>query len=207
MTSRPLLITDCDEVLLHMVAPFGGWLREAHQINFTPDGAHFNGSMRYRTTGEVVPDDAMWPLLDGFFETEMHRQTLIPHARESLQALAQHADIVVLTNLTDNFNAARADQLKMLDIHHRVSTNQGGKGRPVRALVDEYRPSSTVFVDDLAHHHKSVAEHAPEVFRIHMVGEASLAPHVPAAEHAHVRIDHWSHAHNWIMDRFKGITL
>ena len=24
--SRPLIITDCDEVLMHMVVPFGAWL-------------------------------------------------------------------------------------------------------------------------------------------------------------------------------------
>ena len=31
---RPLLITDCDEVLLHMVRHFGTWLGEAHGIDF-----------------------------------------------------------------------------------------------------------------------------------------------------------------------------
>lgn len=205
--SRPLLITDCDEVLLHMVGPFGIWLDEDHHIHFTPNGAQFDDSMRYKATGEIVPKEHMWPLLDGFFETEMHRQTLIPNAREALAELAEHADIVVLTNLTDNFNAARVDQLKALDIHHRVITNQGSKGRPVKALLDEYQPSTAVFVDDLAHHHKSVAEHAPEVYRVHMVGEASLAPHVAPAEHAHARIDDWSQARNWIMDRFKGVDL
>jgi len=205
--SRPLLITDCDEVLLHMVGPFGVWLDEDHQIHFKPNGAQFDESMRYKATGEIVPQEKMWPLLDGFFETEMHRQTLIPHAREALAELAEHADIVVLTNLTDNFNAARVEQLKALDIHHRVITNQGGKGRPVKALLDEYKPSTAIFVDDLAHHHKSVAEHAPEVFRIHMIGEANLAPHVAPAEHAHARIDDWSQARNWIMDRFKGVDL
>lgn len=205
--SRPLLITDCDEVLLHMVGPFGVWLDEDHQIHFKPNGAQFDESMRYKATGEIVPQEKMWPLLDGFFETEMHRQTLIPHAREALAEIAEHADIVVLTNLTDNFNAARVEQLKALDIHHRVITNQGGKGRPVKALLDEYKPSTAIFVDDLAHHHKSVAEHAPEVFRIHMIGEANLAPHVAPAEHANARIDDWSQARNWIMDRFKGVDL
>ncbi len=205
--SRPLLITDCDEVLLHMVGPFGVWLDEDHQINFKPNGAQFNESMRYKASGDVVPNEQMWPLLDGFFETEMHRQTLIPHAREALAHLAEHADIVVLTNLTDNFNASRVAQLKGFDIHHRVITNQGGKGRPVKALLEEYRPSTAVFVDDLAHHHMSVAEHAPEVFRVHLIGEASLAPHVAPAEHAHARIDDWSQARNWIMDRFKGVSL
>mgnify|MGYP006381478883 CR=1 FL=1 len=30
--TRPLVISDCDEVLLHMVGPFGEWLEEAHGI-------------------------------------------------------------------------------------------------------------------------------------------------------------------------------
>ena len=32
--SRPLLISDCDEVLLHMVVPFRDWLDEVHGIHF-----------------------------------------------------------------------------------------------------------------------------------------------------------------------------
>ena len=36
--SRPLLITDCDEVLLHMVRHFGVWLRESHDIDFDVAG-------------------------------------------------------------------------------------------------------------------------------------------------------------------------
>ena len=34
MMGRPLLLTDCDEVLLHMVAHFQDWLGEAHAIDF-----------------------------------------------------------------------------------------------------------------------------------------------------------------------------
>ena len=36
--SKPLIITDCDEVLLHMVAPFRDWLGEAHGIDFSMEG-------------------------------------------------------------------------------------------------------------------------------------------------------------------------
>ena len=32
--SRPLLITDCDEVLLHMIGHFREWLAEAHGVDF-----------------------------------------------------------------------------------------------------------------------------------------------------------------------------
>ena len=35
--SRPLLISDCDEVLLYMVVPFAQWLDEAHDVHFDVD--------------------------------------------------------------------------------------------------------------------------------------------------------------------------
>ena len=198
--SRPLLITDCDEVLLHMVTHFGVWLAEAHDIAFAPDGGDFSQSMRRRADDSLVPREEIWPLLDGFFATEMHRQTLVPHAREALGRIAEHAEIVILTNLGDHCHAGRVAQLDAHGIRHRVVCNQGGKGGPVARLVEEHGASATVFVDDLAVHHESVARHAPQVHRLHMVAEPSLA-HVPPAPHAHARIDDWRAAEAWILDR------
>ena len=65
----------------------------------------------------------------------------------------------------------------------------------------------TVFVDDLEHHHESVAEHAPGVFRLHMIADPGLAAQVPPAPHAHARIDDWAEARAWIEARFAaGLT-
>lgn len=204
---KPLLITDCDEVLLHMVRHFGVWLGETHDIEFTPDGGDFANSMRRRSDSAVIEREEMWGLLDGFFPAEMERQTLVPHAREALAALAEQANIVVLTNLQDHCRDHRIAQLANHGIEHRVECNQGGKGSPVVRLIEEYRPSVTVFVDDLAVHHESVAKHAPGVFRLHMVAEPSLAPSVARAPHAHARIDDWLAARDWIEARFAaGLT-
>lgn len=200
--SRPLLITDCDEVLLHMVGPFGAWLDEAHDIDFAMEAADFGGALTRRADRSTVAEEQIWPLLDAFFTTEMHRQTLVPHARQALATIAEIADIVVLTNLTDAFQTARVAQLDAVGIRHAVQCNQGGKGQPVADLVARYQPSVTVFVDDLEHHHSSVARHAPDVWRIHMVAEPRVARHRAKAEHAHVRIDDWAEALPWIIARF-----
>jgi hypothetical protein len=199
--SRPLLITDCDEVLLHMVVHFGAWLGEVHDVDFQPNGGDFSASMRRRADGELVARDDMWPLLDGFFATEMHRQTLVPHAREALGEIAEVADIVVLTNLGDHCHAGRVAQLEAVGIRHRVMCNQGGKGKPVARLLEEFRPSGAVFVDDLAIHHESVARHAPVVHRLHMVAEPTIAAAVPPAPFADARIDDWRDAKSWILNR------
>ena len=125
-------------------------LGEAHDIDFTPDGADFANSMRRRSTGETPTQAEMWSMLGGFFPSEMHRQTLVPHAAEALARLSEVADIVVLTNLLDSCRTARIDQLAAFGIHHRVECNQGGKGDPVSRLVEEHGNPVTVFVDDLA---------------------------------------------------------
>ena len=199
---KPLLITDCDEVLLHMVRHFGTWLGETHDIDFAIAGGDFASSMTRRGGGPALTREDMWGMLDGFFPGEMDRQTLVPHAREALATLAKAADIVILTNLQDQCRQPRIEQLAKFGIDHRVECNQGGKGDPVAKLVAEHGNPVTVFVDDLAVHHDSVAKHAPGVHRLHMVSEPALAPHVPKAPAAHARIDDWNDAELWIMERF-----
>lgn len=207
MVSRPLLITDCDEVLLHMVVPFSEWLDEEHHIHFDLDHGEFVDALRCKKTGRVIPGVEIWPLLQGFFRTEMHRQQAIDGAVEAINSLADHADVVVLTNLTDEFNEARTEQLRAVGIDAPVFTNQGGKGEPLARIVAQYSPSVAVFVDDLAHQHLSVAEHAPDVFRLHMVGEPRLQPNIKTPKSAQARIDDWRSAQRWIIDRFEGKPL
>ena len=201
--STPLLITDCDEVLLHMLVHFAEWLDEAHDLDFALDAPGFRDAVREKGTGEKVADERLWPLLGGFFESEMHRQNVVPGAVEALRTIGEEAEIVILTNIGDEYEAGRVAQLEALDIRHRVLCNRGGKGRPVVELIEEMRPSAAVFVDDLAVHHESVASHAPEVWRLHMIAEPKVAAHMPAAPFAHARIDAWQEAVPWILDRLR----
>ena len=204
---KPLLITDCDEVLLHMVRHFGTWLDEAHDIELSLALGGFENAMRRRADDSIVEPPRMWELLDGFFPDQMGRQTLVPHAREALAGLAERADIVVLTNLRDHCRPQRIAQLDAHDIAYRVECNQGPKGPAVARLVAEFGNPVTVFVDDLAQHHESVAKTVPEVHRLHMVSEPDMAPHIAPAPHAHARIDDWQAARAWIEERFaRGLT-
>jgi hypothetical protein len=197
---RPLLISDCDDVLLHFAPHFAEWLEEAQGLVFDLDRPGFAGALR-NAAGEEVPRERVWPLLDLFFEREMHRQAIVPGALDALRAIGAAADIVILTNIGDQYRANRIAQLEAFDIHHRVLCNQGGKGRPVAELVAEMKPAATVFVDDLDVHHESVAKHAPEVWRLHMIAEPRRAALAPPAAHAHARIDDWAAALPWIMAR------
>lgn len=202
--SRPLLITDCDEVLLHMVVPFADWLDEVHHVHFDVDSGDFVNALRHKATGLALGHEEIWPLLRGFFATEMHRQYPIDGAIEAIHDIAKVADVVVLTNLNDEEREGRIRQLRDVGVEFPVYTNQGGKGPLLSRLVADYGATTTVFVDDLGHNHSSVAEHAPDVWRLHMVGEPRLAAKIPAHPHAHARIDDWASARQWIFERFEG---
>lgn len=206
-TKRPLIISDCDEVLLHMVVPFRDWLDEAHDIEFALDTHDWSKALTYRKTSSLVEPAEIWGFLGRFFDTEMHRQPPISGALESIAKLSCIADVAILTNLQDHRNADRMAQLKMLGLDVPVYTNQGPKGDALARIMAEFQPSVAVFIDDMAGHHESVGNVHPDVWRLHMVGEPLMAPHFAPSAHAHARIDDWAAAHDWIDDKLtQGIA-
>ena len=210
--SRPLIVCDCDEVLLHMVAPFRDWLAETQGVNFEMTSSDFSQAMRWAADNSQVPPADIWRLLRAFFDTEMDRQTAIDGSIESMQRLSEHADIVVLTNLVDDHRDARQDQLDSHGIAAKVYTNQGPKGPALRAIIDEYCPSHTFFIDDLPQHHQSARETLGKdgaITTLHLCGEPMLAPHIAcahAAGHADARLDSWAEALPWLLDRLDRLT-
>jgi hypothetical protein len=204
---KPLVVTDCDEVLLHMVRHFRDWLGDEHGIEFLLEGNPFVQSVRRKDSDRPVEEAELWGLLNAFFETEMARQTAIAGAAAAIAELQREADVVVLTNLVDRFGESRRNQLRDHGIEVEVVTNQGLKGEAVRRIVEAHAPARAVFIDDLAQHHASAAEVLPDIARLHFCGEPAIAPHVPCAlkaGHAHARIDTWDEALPWLLETLHG---
>lgn len=202
--TRPLIISDCDEVILHMVVPFKDWLEESQGVNFSMKGADFSRALTWQESGDYLEAADVWKMLGGFFDTEMGRQNPINGAIESLNALTEHADVVVLTNLVDERRDKRAEQLAAHGLHTEVFTNQGPKGPALAKIIEERAPTCAIFIDDLPQHHHSVLETTPDVMRLHMCGEPMIAGHIACAHkagHADARIDQWSEALPWLMER------
>ncbi len=201
--SRPLLISDCDDVLLHFQPHFAEWVAEAYGYSFTLGQPGFVDAFRDER-GQPVQRERAWELLNGFFDAEMHRQHLVDGALDALRTIGAEADIVILTNIGDQHQANRVAQLERLEVRHRVLCNQGGKGRPVAELIETMRPAAAVFVDDLPMHHESVAMHAAEVWRLHMIAEPAMAAASPPSPFAHARIDRWDEALPWVLEKLRG---
>lgn len=204
--TRPLIISDCDEVLLHMVAPFKNWLEQSQGVAFNLEGHNFAEALRWQENGELLAPADIWKMLGRFFDTEMDSQLPIAGAVEGINTLAERADVVILTNLVDERREKRFEQLAAVGINARVFTNQGPKGPALKAIMDEYAPTRAMFIDDLAQHHASVAEITPHVTRLHLCGEPMIAHAIDCAHkagHAEARIDVWSEALPWLLERLE----
>ena len=97
--NRPLLITDCDEVLLHMVAHFDDWLDEAHGIDFAFESGSFGDAMTRKDSGEPVPTEQVWPLLGrGRIEPVIHATFPLERAADAhrLMESSRHIGKIVL---------------------------------------------------------------------------------------------------------------
>ena len=188
--SRPLIISDCDGVLLEFVAPFTAYLDSVHDMTLRLDTFALTGNVRHRD-GQAVEPSAFPPLLEGFFTTHMPSQTPVTGAALALATLAAHCDIVVLTNIADHHAVRRTEELARVGMPYRVIGNHGSKGGPIKALIDEFQPSQTVFIDDLPPNHSSAKAHVPHVHCIHMIAETPLRGLIPAAADADIRIDEW----------------
>ncbi len=137
--TRPLVITDCDEVLMHMVVPFAQWVDEEHGVIFRMEDTSFAGALKRKECGTPLEAAEVWPLLDGFFRTEMPRQYPIPGALSAMAEIARHADIVVLTNVGPDHQAARMAQLAALglDAEGTGPLEHLGLGQPFDGVLDE----------------------------------------------------------------------
>ncbi|MGB3721779.1 MAG: HAD family hydrolase [Pacificimonas sp.] len=195
---KPLLVSDCDEVLVDFLAPFTAHLDEAHDMILKLDSFALSGNIRRRADESVVADGDVPGLLDDFFVTGMHRQVAAPGAAAALAALSERYDIVILTNIEARFQADRRAQLKTLGMDYEVFTNRGPKGPALKKLLAEHGDPAAVFIDDLPPHHSSVKAEVPHVHRIHMVGDATLRDMLPPAADAHARIDDWADARAYL---------
>jgi hypothetical protein len=188
---RPLLICDADEVLVAFAAPFKTYLLDnGYQLKF--DSFALGGNVR-APDGTVVSHAAVSALVDMFFDERVEACTPVPGAVDALAQLSVFADIQILSNVPAVVRDRRAASLAGHGMAYPVMANVGGKGPAVADLVAG-RGHPVVFVDDMPSHHASVADHAPQVHRLHLVADPSLRGLIPAAPAAHARIDDWAEA-------------
>jgi hypothetical protein len=201
---RPLLIVDADEVILRFVDGFDRFLRDAGlYLELTSYRLH--GNVKRRDDNRPILDVEVTALLDEF-RRDLDSLEAVEGARESLARLGPRLDIVMLTNITPAQAAPRRRNLAALGLDLPLVANSGLKGQAVKELAAAAgRPA--FFVDDIPQNLASAAMAAPDVFRIHLIGDERLKPLLPPAAGAHLRAEHWPQAEAFIAAKLSEAGL
>jgi len=195
---RPLLIVDADEVLLAFAQGLDRFLAQ-HGYYLAFANYRLHGNVRRRDDASVLNDAEVTALLYEF-RADLDSLEPVEGAVEAIAALRQSMSIVALSNVSITQAPARLRNFAALGWDFPLLTNSGSKGRAVHTLAKRAR-AACFFVDDTPGHHESVAEYAPNVFRIHFVGDVRLKPLMPTSPYAHFRADTWGQAHAFIRTR------
>jgi hypothetical protein len=192
---RPLLIADADEVLLRFAEGFDRFLRQ-RELYLDLVSYRLHGNVKRLVGGETILDIEVTALLDEF-RAELDWLEAVEQAGEVLAGLKPLLDVVVLSNITPAQAAPRLRNLAALGFDFPLIVNSGSKGAAVRALAQRAgRP--VFFVDDIPQHLASAAESAPDVLRIHLIGDERLKPLLPPSPNADLRADSWRDAEAFI---------
>ncbi len=191
-TDRPLLAVDVDEVIVGLAGHLAEYATEqGYSLRLT--SYKLDGAL-WRYDGTEASAEEFQTLFRGFFKTQTLHQRVYPGVVQALSALAPDIQIIILTNVPFYAHADRIENLRGHGIDFPVIANAGPKGPALRWLHE--RAGRTAFIDDSPSQLASSAKHAPDVSRIHFIGDEALRGHLTEIEAAQHRAENWADLHS-----------
>ena len=190
--SRPLVICDVDEVVVHFTRSFEEYIGK-HSLYLDTSSFALNGNVRKCDSDAVLEQIHIDRLIDDFFIDCTETLPPIDGAVAALHALSEQASIVMLTNLPHHAREKRINNLRSLGITFPVVTNSGPKGPAIRHLAT-LTNQPVVFVDDSPNFIASSYAYAPHVHLVHFLQDERFARHLNPLPYVSLRTNSWAAA-------------
>lgn len=197
--TKPLVICDVDEVVVHFIQEFEDFISE-EGLKLVPGNPAQPYVVRNEKTQTPITNIQISGLIDTFFVQRTRTMTPIAGAVEGLLALQGEASIVMLTNLPHYAGDDRRANLLGLGLGFPVITNSGPKGPALRDIASR-TTGPVVFIDDSQHFIQSAFDHAPHVHLVHFLHDERFAKFVPHLDYVSLRSDNWQAVHSHIAER------
>lgn len=192
----PLIVTDCDEVLMQFLVGLETYLA-TKDLWLDLQSFALTGNIKHRESNEVVAAEKVQGLLKDFFATSTEKLLPVPGAAEALKSLSDRAQIVVLTNVPLSDKVARTKHLASEGMDYPVIANKGLKGGAVRRMAERVN-APVFFLDDIPHNIAAVAKAHDACHLLHFIADKRLANLMGAAADSHFHTSDWTEAHNFI---------
>ena len=203
-SGRPLVISDADEVLLRFLAGLERFL-PSQDLYLDLKSYALTGAIRRAGSGDAVDQAGVSQVIKTFHATAGLDLDPVAGAADALSRISAEAQVVVLTNIIPENVAGRRANLLAHGIDFPVLNNSGLKGPMVAALAKR-AAAPAFFVDDIPHHHASVATLAPGTHQIHFVADERLFRMATRSPHAALFTSDWSETADHILATLGGVA-
>ena len=187
---KPLIVCDVDEVVVHFIRAFEEWLEE-HGCWLDPASFALNGNVKRRSDNMPIPVEELQAHFAGFLSQRTSSFEEIENASRSLKHLSGIADVIMLTNMPQEYHADRVLNLSNLGMNYPVVVNTGHKG-PAMIEITAASAAPVIFIDDTPSNISSVREAVPDVHVIHFMQDVRFARHCSLIDGISLRSDNWN---------------
>ncbi len=194
--SRPLILSDADEVLVQFASVLEEFLHE-NELYLNLESFALTGNIRRKADDVAVTAEEVTALIGQFFVEKTEHQPAVPGAPEALRALSEKAQIVIVTNVPLQQREARVRSLRKLGMDYPLIANIGLKGAVVKHLADKVT-APVYFIDDIPPNIASVSQACDRVHCLHFVHDERLGGLLGPAENSRHRADTWPEAAAWL---------
>ena len=192
LDTRPLLVLDVDDVVLEFLPPFMRFLN-AQELELRLESFRLHGNVRRLGDGEAVEAERVTQLITDFFDAQAEWQQPAAGAADAIAAMAEDAEIVMLTAMPHRHRDIRRRHLDALGLTYPLLTTEKAKGPALRQLRgDSGRP--VAFVDDIPHNLVSVRAAVADASLFHLVVTPGLRALLPPLPETIMPVDSWADA-------------
>jgi hypothetical protein len=200
--TRPLVICDVDEVVVHFTRDFedfldglGLWLDTSISL--------FSSNIRNQKTRTLLSPEEIEKIVVQFFAERTLDMQTIEGAVEALHNIGKSADVIMLTNLPHEAGDDRRANLAGHGLNFPVVTNSGPKGPAIQKIASQVS-APVVFIDDSPGFITSAFHHAPDVHLIHFLHDERYARLVAPLDFVSLRTDTWEEMHPHVLKLIAG---
>lgn len=189
---RPLLVLDVDDVVLDFIGPFPRYLvSRGYELRL--DTFRLHGNVFETGSGAAAGHDEVSALIDAFFGAQTDWQMPLEGAAEAVEAIARHAEVVLLTAMPHRHRDTRRRHLDALGLPYPLLTTEMAKGPAIRRLRgDSDRP--VAFVDDQPRNLVSAREAVADAHLFHLMADNALRNLLPPLPDGIVPVEGWPDA-------------
>jgi len=200
LTDRPLIICDIDEVVLEFLTPFRNFLRSSGH-DLLARSFRLHGNIVLSADGLPVSESLVDDLLEQFFTLQDQWQTPATLAVETLESLADEADLVFLTAMPPRHATVRRSLLDHHRLHYPLLATEEPKG-PVVQRLHASRDVPVAFVDDILRNLHSVRNHAPQCLLVNIMANAEFRALAPEPDDGIAKAADWTDVARIIRSHF-----